>query len=66
MKLSKNEIADLEFDADLMGFRLVYLPKPLDNNYFVLYHKEPVLTYIGHYSNLNDLNVAMQKNYVVK
>jgi hypothetical protein len=61
--LNKVEVADLQFDADLMGYRLVYLPKPLDQFHFVLYYKEPVLTYIGHYRNLNDLNKAMQDNY---
>lgn len=64
--LNKTEIADLEFDADLMGFRLVYIPRPLDENHFVLYYKEPVLTYIGHYRNIRDLQVAMQKHYVCK
>jgi hypothetical protein len=63
-KLSKTEIADLEFDADLMGYRVVYLPKPLDENHFVLYRKEPVLTHIGHYRNLIKVRQAMQDNYV--
>ena len=64
--LNKTEIADLEFDADLMGFRVVYIAKPLDENHFVLYHKEPVLKHVGHYRNLRDLHLAMQANYVTK
>ena len=63
-KLTKTEIADLEFDADLMGFRVVYLPNPLDENHFVLYHRKPVLTHVGHYRRLNDVRMAMQEHYV--
>ena len=63
-KLTKTEISDLEFDADLMGFRVVYLPDPLDENHFVLYHKKPVLTHIGHYRKLTDVWLAMQEHYV--
>jgi len=63
MRLSKNQISDLEFDADLMGFRVVYIEKPLDENHFVLYYKKPQLSYIGHYRRLNDLHMAMQNHY---
>ena len=62
-KLTKNEIDDLEFDAGLMGFRVVYLPKPLDWNHFVLYYVKPELTYVGHYRGLNEVKMAMQKHY---
>lgn len=61
--LSDREIKDLEFDAELMGFRVVYLKKPLDDNHFVLYHLKPVLTHVGHYRRLNDVKLAMQKHY---
>jgi len=57
------EIDDLHFDAELMRFRVVYLPKPLDWNHFVLYHTQPELEYVGHYRSLNDVKLAMQKNY---
>lgn len=63
MQLTKTQIDDLMFDADLMGYRLVYLQKPLDNNPFILYYKKPELTYIGHYKNLRTLQEAMQTNY---
>lgn len=62
-KLSKNEIEDLAFDASLMGFRVVYIPKPLDWNHFVLYYLKPELTYIGHYRTLDNVRMAMQKHY---
>ena len=62
-QITKNEIDDLEFDADLMGMRVVYIKKPLDENHFVLYHRKPELTYIGHYRRLNDVKIAMQKHY---
>lgn len=61
--LSEREIEDLQFDASLMGFRVVYIPRPLDENHFVLYYVKPVLTHIGHYRRLNDVKLAMQKNY---
>ena len=61
--LSRKELDDLMFDADLMGYRVVYLPKPLDENHFVLYYKKPVLTHVGHYRRLNDVKMAMQQNY---
>lgn len=61
--LSKTELSDLQFDADLMGYRLVYLPKPLDQFHFVLYRKEPVLQHIGHYRNVTEVTRAMQENY---
>lgn len=62
-KLSKKEVDDLEFDADLMGFRVVYLEKPLDDNHFVLYYRKPQLAHIGHYRRLADLHLAMQTHY---
>lgn len=62
-QLTKAEIADLEFDANLMGFRVVYLPRPLDDNHFVLYYQKPVLTHVGHYRRLSDVRQAMQTNY---
>lgn len=62
-KLSQREVDDLEFDAGLMGFRVVYLPKPLDWNHFVLYYLKPELKYVGHYRTLNDVRMAMQKHY---
>ena len=62
-KLTKTELEDLEFDAQLMGFRVVYLEKPLDWNHFVLYHLMPQLTYVGHYRTLNDVRMAMQEHY---
>lgn len=62
--LSSAEIADLEFDADLMGYRAVYLPKPLDYNFFVLYRKKPELTYVGHYRTLDSVYRAMHDNYI--
>jgi hypothetical protein len=62
-QLTKNEIDDLEFDAGLMGFRVVYLPKPLDWNHFVLYYLKPELTYVGHYRGLNEVKLGMQKHY---
>jgi hypothetical protein len=62
-QLTKNEIADLEFDAEFMGFRVVYLPKPLDWNHFVLYYLKPELTYVGHYRGLNEVKLGMQKHY---
>ena len=63
MRFNKKQISDLEFDADLMGYRLIFIEKPLDENHFVLYYKKPELTYIGHYRRVNDLQVAMQNNY---
>jgi hypothetical protein len=57
-QLSKNEV-----DAGLMGFRVVYIPKPLDWNHFVLYYLQPELTYVGHYRGLNEVKLAMQKHY---
>ena len=62
-QLTKNEIDDLECDAGLMGFRVVYLPKPLDWNHFVLYYVKPELTHGGHYRGLNEVRLAMQKHY---
>lgn len=62
-QLSKRELADLEFDAQLMGFRVVYLKKPLDENHFVLYYLKPQLTHVGHYRRLNDVRAAMQQHY---
>jgi len=62
-KLTKAEISDLEFDANLMGFRVVYLPNPLDENHFVLYHRKPMLTHVGHYRRLWDVRMAMQEHY---
>lgn len=62
-KPSKNEVDDLEFDAGLMGFRVVYIPKPLDQNHFVLYYLKPELTYVGHYRTLDNVRMAMQKHY---
>lgn len=62
-KLTKKEISDLEFDADLMGFRVVYIEKPLDENHFVLYKRQPQLTYVGHYRRMNDIQMAMQQTY---
>jgi hypothetical protein len=62
-KPSKYELDDLTFDAQLMNMRVVYIEKPLDNNHFVLYHTMPQLDYIGHYRLLNDVKLAMQKNY---
>jgi len=62
-KLSKKDVSDLEFDANLMGFRVVYLEKPLDENHFVLYRKKPQLTHIGHYRRLTDVQLAMQTHY---
>jgi hypothetical protein len=64
--LSKREIEDLEFDADLMGFRVVYIRKPLDENHFVLYYRKPQLTHIGHYRRPNDVRLAMQKYYRIE
>jgi hypothetical protein len=64
-EMTRNEVDDLEFDADLMGMRVVYIKKPLDENHFVLYYKKPELTYIGHYRNLNAVRVAMQKHYKI-
>ena len=46
-----------------MGFRVVYLPKPLDWNHFVLYYVKPKLTHVGHYRGLNEVKLAMQKHY---
>ena len=62
-KLSQREVDDLEFDAGLMGFRVVYIPKPLDWNHFVLYYLQPELTYVGHYRGLNEVKMGMQKHY---
>ena len=62
-QLSQREIDDLYFDAQLMGFRVVYLKKPLDQNHFVLYYLQPQLTHVGHYRTLNDIRMAMQKHY---
>ena len=53
----------MEFDAQLMGFRVVYLKKPLDCNHFVLYYLKPQLTHVGHYRTLNDVRMAMQQHY---
>jgi hypothetical protein len=63
MRFTKTEISNLDFDADLMGYRLVFIEKPLDENHFVLYYKKPELTYIGHYRRVRDLQEAMQKHY---
>jgi hypothetical protein len=63
-KLSNMDLDDLQFDAQLMGFRVVYLEKPLDWNHFVLYHLMPQLTYVGHYRTLNDVRMDMQQHYV--
>lgn len=62
-QLSQREIDDLYFDAQLMGFRVVYLKKPLDQNHFVLYYLQPQLTHVGHYRTLNDVRMAMQEHY---
>lgn len=62
-KPSKTELDDLVFDAELMNMRVVYLEKPLDWNHFVLYHAKPQLEYVGHYKHLNEVKLAMQKNY---
>lgn len=63
-QLSRNELDNLDFDANLMGFRIVYIRKPLDQFHFVLYHKHPELKYMGHYKNVRDVQNAMQQNYV--
>lgn len=62
-QLTKREVEDLEFDAQLMGFRVVYIKKPLDWNHFVLYYLKPELTYVGHYRTLNNVRMAMQQHY---
>ena len=62
-KLTQREVDDLEFDAGLMGFRVVYIPKPLDWNHFVLYYLQPELTYVGHYRGLIEVKMGMQKHY---
>jgi len=62
-QMSKNELDDLYFDAELMNFRVVYIEKPLDENHFVLYHTKPQLEHVGHYRRLNDVKLAMQKHY---
>ncbi len=62
-QLTKNQIDDLECDAELRGFRVVYLPKPLDCNHVVLYYVKPKLTLVGHYRGLNEVRLAMQKHY---
>jgi hypothetical protein len=64
-EMTKTEVEDLEFDAELMGMRVVYIRKPLDENHFVLYYSKPELKYIGHYRRLNDVKMAMQKHYKI-
>jgi hypothetical protein len=64
-EMTKTEVEDLEFDAELMGMRVVYIRKPLDENHFVLYYSKPELKYICHYRRLNDVKMAMQKHYKI-
>jgi hypothetical protein len=62
-KVTNAELEDLQFDAQLMGFRVVYIKKPLDDNHFVLYRTKPELQHVAHCRRLNDVRIAMQKYY---